>query len=486
MINLAKFAPLFLVIVAAGCRVGPNYVRPQAVAPAAFPATYQEAPPASGDWKAAIPADSALGGAWWKAFSDADLNRLEDQVMLANQSLKAAEANFRAARAAVTVSRSRLAPTLDVAPSTGAVRDSANQPYFNKDSANSGEGNLSLPFDLDYEIDLWGRVRRGVTAARAEAQASAADLATARLSLQAELALDYFNLRATDAQMQLLDATVKAYEEALQLTQARYDEGITSLSDVSQARTQLQAAQVIRTDLVNDRTSAQHAIAILIGQAPANFHLDALLPGAASVALPAIPVELPSQLLERRPDIAAAERRMAAANEQIGIAQAAYYPTVSLSAVAGFLGTSALNWFSWPSRSWAVGSTLSQSLFDAGRRRAGAAIANANYDSTVANYRQTVLTSFGQVEDNLAALRVLEAEAEQQHAATHSAEETLDLFQTRYEGGVDTYLQVITSQTAALQNERNDIQIQLRRQQASVLLIKALGGDWLARQLPSL
>jgi NodT family efflux transporter outer membrane factor (OMF) lipoprotein len=202
--------------------------------------------------------------------------------------------------------------------------------------------------------------------------------------------------------------------------------------------------------------------------------------------LPAIPVELPSQLLERRPDIAAAERRMAAANEQIGIAQAAYYPTVSLSAVAGFLGTSALNWFSWPSRSWAVGSTLSQSLFDAGRRRAGAAIANANYDSTVANYRQTVLTSFGQVEDNLAALRVLEAEAEQQHAATHSAEETLDLFQTRYEGGVDTYLQVITSQTAALQNERNDIQIQLRRQQASVLLIKALGGDWLARQLPSL
>lgn len=480
MRKLAKFAPLLLPLAVAGCRVGPSYVRPQAVAPAA----YQEAPPVSGDWKTAKPADSTLGGDWWKVFSDPELNRLEEQVTLANQSLKAAEANFRAARAAVTVSRSRLAPTLDVGGSAGTVRDSNNQPYFTQASGNSGQGNFSLPFDLDYEIDLWGRVRRSVTAAQEEAQASAADLATARLSLQAELALDYFNLRATDAQMQLLDATVKAYAEALQLTQDRYDEGITPLSDVSQARTQLEAAQVIRTDLANDRAAAQHAIAILTGQAPANFHLDALPAGTAVAALPAIPVALPSQLLERRPDIAAVERRMAAANEQIGIAQAAYYPTVSLSAAAGFMGTSALNWFTWPSRFWAIGPMLSQNLFDAGRRRAGVAIASANYDATVANYRQTVLTSFGQVEDNLAALRVLETEADQQHAATHSAEETLDLFQTRYEGGVDTYLQVITSQTAALQNERNDIQIQLRRQQASVLLIKALGGGWSTAQLP--
>jgi NodT family efflux transporter outer membrane factor (OMF) lipoprotein len=412
------------------------------------------------------------------------LNDLEEQVALANQSLKAAEANFRAARDAVSVSKSYLAPTISVGPSVGAVRESANQPYFTKSNANSGDGSFNLPVDLDYEIDLWGRVRRGVTAARAQAQASAADLATARLSLQAELALDYFNLRATDAQLQLLDDTVKAYQEALQLTQDRYDEGITPLSDVSQARTQLEAAQVIRTDLGNDRAADQHTIAVLIGQAPANFHLDALPRGADSAALPTIPVALPSQLLERRPDIASMERHMAAANEQIGIAQAAYYPTLNLSGSAGFLGTSALNWFTWPSRFWAVGPTLTQTIFDAGRRKAGVAIQQADYDATVANYRQTVLTSFGQVEDNLAALRILQTEAEQQHAATHSAEQTLDLFTTRYQGGVDTYLQVITSQTAALQNERNDIQIQLRRQQASVLLIKALGGGWSTQQLP--
>jgi NodT family efflux transporter outer membrane factor (OMF) lipoprotein len=478
--KLVRLLPLLL-IVPVGCRVGPNYVRPQAAAPPAF----EETPPTYGDWKAAQPADPAQGGAWWETFQDADLNRLEVQVEQANQSLKAAEANFNTARAAVTVSRSGLAPTVDVGPSVGTVRESTNQPYFNQSTANSNKGSFSLPFDLNYEIDLWGRVRRGVTAARAEAQASGADLATARLSLQAELAMDYFNLRATDAQMQLLDATVKAYEEALQLTQDRYDGGVTPLSDVSQARTQLEAAQVIRTDLANDRAAAQHAIAILIGQAPANFRLDALPPGAAPPTLPAIPVALPSQLLERRPDIAAMERRMASANEQIGIAQAAYYPTVSLSATAGFMGTSALNWFTWPSRFWAVGTSLSQNIFDAGRRRAGVAIAQAGYDSTVANYRQTVLASFGQVEDNLAALRVLETEAGQQHDATHSAEQTLDLFQTRYEGGVDTYLQVITSQTVALQNERNDIQIQLRREQASVLLIKALGGGWSEHQLPA-
>ena len=481
--RLSSLLTLGLAISLAGCKVGPNYVRPQAGAPPA----YQEAPPdatQTGNWKIATPTDPALAGAWWQLFSDAKLNDLEDQVALANQSLKAAEANFRAARAAVTVSRSYLAPTINVGPSINAVRESLNQPYFNPNEANGGEGSFNLPVDLNYEIDLWGRVRRGITAARAQAQASAADLATARLSLQAELALDYFNLRATDAQLRLLDDTVKAYQEALQLTQDRYDEGITPLSDVSQARTQLEAAQVIRTDLGNDRAADQHAIAVLVGQAPADFHLDPLPNGADSTALPTIPVALPSQLLERRPDIAAVERRMAAANEQIGIAQAAYYPTLGLSASGGFLGTSVLNWFTWPSRFWAVGPTLTQTIFDAGRRKAGVAIEQANYDATVANYRQTVLTSFGQVEDNLAALRILQTEAEQQHAATHSAEQTLDLFQTRYQGGVDTYLQVITSQTAALQNERNDIQIQLRRQQASVLLIKALGGGWSTQQLP--
>jgi len=464
----------------AGCRVGPDYVRPQASAPAAF----EEASPSAGNWKTAAPADSEIGGVWWQAFSDPELNTLEAQVEQANQSLKAAEANFRASRGAVKVSKSYEAPTLGVAPSVSTVRDSQNQPYFNASEANGGEGNFQLPLDLNYEIDLWGRVRRGVTAAHAQAQASAADLATARLSLQAELALDYFDLRSTDAQTRLLSDTVKAYREALKLTQDRYDEGITPLSDVTQARTQLQAAEVILTDLGNTRAADEHGIAILVGKAPAEFHLEALTVGKDLATLPNIPVALPSQLLERRPDIAAQERRMAAANEQIGITKAANYPTLSLSATVGFMGTSAVNWFTWPSRFWAIGPELSQTIFDAGRRKARVGIAQADYDATVANYRQTVLTSFGQVEDNLAALRVLEKEADQQHAATHSAEQTLDLFQTRYQGGVDTYLQVITSQTAALQNERNDIQIQLRRQQASVLLIKALGGGWSTQQLP--
>ena len=467
----------------AGCKVGPNYIKPSASAPP----TNQEAPTKdaqAGSWKIASPADPALAGDWWQMFADPDLSRLEQQVATTNQTLKAAEANFRAARASITVSRSQLAPTIGVSPAIGGVRDSLNQPYFNPNEANGGEGSFSLPIDMSYEIDLWGRIRRNITATREEAQASAADLATARLSLQAELALDYFNLRATDAQLQLLEDTVKAYQEALQLTQDRYDEGVTPLSDVSQARTQLEAAEVIRTDLSNDRAADQHAIAVLIGEAPADFHLDPLPRSEARSTLPIIPVALPSQLLERRPDIASMERHMAAANEQIGIAQAAYYPTLSLSGSAGFLGTSALNWFTWPSRFWAVGPTLSQTIFDAGRRKAGVVIARANYDATVANYRQTVLASFAQVEDNLAALRILQTEADQQRAATRSAEQTLDLFQTRYQGGVDTYLQVITSQTAALQNERNDIQIQLRREQASVLLIKALGGGWSTQQLP--
>jgi NodT family efflux transporter outer membrane factor (OMF) lipoprotein len=480
-----SFAPLVLAVLAVtGCHVRSTYVRPPTSAPPTFQEAHDSAASSAQDanWRVANPADNTLRGAWWELFSDPELNRLEAQVTTANQTLKAAEANFRAARIAVNLSRAQLGPTVDVSPSVGAVRESANQPYFSQSSANGGDGSFSLPVDFGYEIDLWGRLRRGVIAAREQAQASAADLATARLSLQAELALDYFNLRAIDSQTQLFDDTVKAYSEALQLTQDRYDEGITPLSDVSQARTQLETAQVTRTDLEADRAAARHAIAILIGQPPANFHLDTL-PRGVSPSLPGIPVALPSQLLERRPDIAAMERRMAAANEQIGIAKTAYYPTLDLSASAGFLGTSALNWLTLPSRFWAIGPTLSQNIFDAGRRHAGVAAAEANYDATVANYQQTVLTSFAQVEDNLSALRVLGKEAEQQHAATRSAVETLDLFQTRYEGGVDNYLQVVTSQTAALQNERNDIQIHLRRQQASILFIKALGGGWSDKQI---
>ncbi|WP_263358884.1 efflux transporter outer membrane subunit [Acidicapsa ligni] len=473
-----------LCLMVAGCHVGPDYTRPAA----ALAPEFKEAPPTNfkseDGWKQAQPKDAQLKGTWWTLFDDDQLNSLEAQIEPANQTLKQAEANFRAARAQIKFNRASEAPTIGAAPSIGTVRDSANEPYFNQSFANNGEGNFSLPIDLNYEIDLWGRVRRTVTQAKEQAQASAADLETARLSLHAELAVDYFNLRSADAQRKLLNDTVGAFESALQLTQDRYDGGASPLSDVAQARTQLQTAQVQATDVDIQRAQFEHAIAVLVGKAPANFTLPPSPVTVNAPAIPAIPGALPSQLLERRPDIAGDERRMAAANEQIGIADTAFYPTLSLSATAGFLGTSALNWFDWPSRMFAVGPTLTQTLFDHGRRRATSDTAIAQYDATVATYRQTTLTAFQQVEDNLNTLHNLEIEAGQQRAATASAQQSLDLFNTRYEGGVDTYLQVITWQTALLQNERNDIDITRRRFEASVLLIKALGGGWDATQLP--
>ena len=341
-----------------------------------------------------------------------------------------------------------------------------------------------LPLDLNYEVDLWGRISRSITSAQEQAQASAADLETVRLSLHAELAMDYFGLRAADAQKKLLDDTVVAYQRAVQLTSDRYTGGASPLSDLTQAQTQLQTALVQSTEVIIQRSDYEHAIAVLTGKPPATLTIP---PDPVTVQPPALPIPgaLPSQLLERRPDIAAQERRMASANEQIGIAQAAFYPTLSLNALAGFEGSSILNWFTWPSRVWAVGPTLSQTLYDHGRRQASSDAVKAQYDASVAIYRQTTLDAFQQVEDNLVALRQLETEAAQQHDATSSAEQSLDLFNTRYEGGVDTYLQVITSQTAALQNERNDIEIMRRRLAASVLLIKALGGGWNTQQLPA-
>jgi NodT family efflux transporter outer membrane factor (OMF) lipoprotein len=464
--------------------VGPQYVRPAApLAPEfkeALPSNFKS----TDGWKVAQPSDAKLKGDWWTLFNDPKLNELEAQIDPANQTLKEAEANFRAARAAIHYFRANLAPTVSANPAIGALRNSANQPYFNRSVANNGTGDFTLPIDLNYEIDLWGRIRRSITQSREEAQASAADLESTRLSLHAELAIDYFNLRSADAQRKLLDDTVKAFQDALQLTEDRYDGGAAPLSDVTQARTQLQTAQVQATDVDIMRADYEHAIATLIGKAPAQFAIPRVPVTVAGPVIPVIPGALPSQLLERRPDIASQERRMAAANEQIGIAQAAFYPTLSLSAAAGFTGTSAVNWFTWPSRFFAVGPTLSQTLFDRGRRRAVSDIARADYDGTVASYRQTTLTAFQQVEDSLNALHGLEVEATQQQAATTSARQSLDLFNTRYEGGVDTYLQVITWQTALLQNERNDIDITRRRLEASVLLIKALGGGWDSTQLP--
>ena len=469
-----------------GCMVGPKYARPAAATTPAFKETPPENFKSVDGWKQAQPSDALLKGEWWKLFNDPQLNALEDQIDPANQTLKESEANFRAARAAIRYNRASEAPTIGTEPSIGVVRYSPNQPYFNSafSANNSGKGDFVLPFDLNYEIDLWGRIRRTVRQASDQAQASAADLETSRLSLHAELAFDYFDLRSADAQRKLLDDTVVAFQHALQLTEDRYNGGASPLSDVSQARTQLQTAQVQATDVDVMRATYEHAIAVLIGKPPAAFTLPRDPITVAAPTIPAIPGMIPSQLLERRPDIASAERYMAAANEQIGIAQAAYYPTLSLSAVAGYTSTSPLTWISWPSRFFAVGPTLSETIYDHGRRHATSDIAVAQYDNTVATYRQTTLTAFQQVEDNLNALHNLEIEAQQQHDATASAQQSLDLFNIRYEDGVDNYLQVITWQTALLQNQRNDIAIIQRRFEASVLLIKALGGGWNASQLP--
>ena len=457
-----------------GCMVGPKYSKP--AVPMAPVDSYKELD----GWKTAQPSDQTLRGKWWEGFGDPQLNSLEEQVTVSNQNLKLAQARFDEARATVRINRAAQYPTVSVGASITALRDSQHRPYF---PATHNTGDFVLPIDLSYEVDVWGRVRRTVAAAREEAQATAGDLETVSLSLHAELALDYFELRSADAQKQLLDDTVKAYTDALQLTLNRFEGGAAPKSDVAQAQTQLDAARVQQTDITVQRAQFEHAIAVLIGKPPAQFTLAATRP---EFQPPDIAVGLPSQLLERRPDIAAAERRVAEANEQIGIARAAFFPTIFLNGSAGFEGDSITDWFGWPSRFWAVGPSMVQTLFDAGRRRATSQAALSNYDATVAGYRQTSLSAFQEVEDNLAALRILNQEAQQQEEATASAQESLQIFTNRYVGGADPYLQVITAQTTALQNERNDVDILRRRMDASVLLIKALGGGWDSSQLPKI
>jgi NodT family efflux transporter outer membrane factor (OMF) lipoprotein len=436
----------------------------------------------SDGWKTAQPRDQTMRADWWRIFGDPKLNSLEDQVTSANQDLRVAEARLSESRAMIRFNRSGLFPTISASPSVANERLSANEPYFPAAQANNGTGNYTLPLDLSYEVDLWGRVRRTVNASREETQATGADLETARLSLHAELAIDYIELCSADAQKQLLDDTVKDYTAALRLTRNRYEGGASPKSDVAQAQTQLDQARVQDTDITVARAEFEHAIATLIGKPPAQF---TLAPSPQlRLNLPVIPVGLPSGLLERRPDIAAGERRMAEANDQIGIALAAYFPTLTIAATGGFQGTTVTNWLNWPSRFWAVGPELSETLFDAGRRHAVSDAARANYDGTVAAYRQTALNAFQEVEDNLSSLRILETEAGEQQEATASAADTLQLFTNRYVGGVDNYLQVITAQTVLLADQRNDIDIERRRMDASVLLVKAVGGGWDRSQLP--
>jgi NodT family efflux transporter outer membrane factor (OMF) lipoprotein len=469
-LSLATLAGV--VLLSSGCIKGPQYVRPTASVPESF----KETPPEG--WKEARPSDGILRGRWWEIFGDSTLNGYEEQVGISNQNVLQAEAQFREAKAATRIARANLFPVVTAGPSvTGSQLSSriGNPP-------GSPVGTYTIPVDASYTADVWGSLHRSVTAASDTAQAVAAQLESARLLYSADLAADYFQLHGIDADTALLQQTLESYQEYLTLTRNRYAGGIASDSDVAQAETQLYTTQAQLTDLQVQRTQLEHAIAILIGKPPAEFSIP---PAPIQVPPPRIPVGLPSALLERRPDIAQAERQAAAANEQIGIAQAAFYPTLSFSAAAGVESISLLNWITWPSRFWTVGPQLAQILFDAGKRKATLAEYQAAYDATAANYRQTVLAAFQQVEDNLAALRTLEVEGAVLDRAVSAAQRSLAVSTAQYKAGTASYLQVITAQTIALQDERSAVDVRTRRMSASVFLIEALGGGWNASGLPN-
>ena len=499
-------------VLLSACNPAPKYAKPPVPSPPAFkeaiPQQYKEGT----GWKIAEPGDDKIRPNWWEVYNDAQLNALEEQVRMSNQSIIAAEANFRAARTLVQSARSALFPLVTAAPSYTNSRFSStggrSTALFTGNTATTGTttstgpgtttgsasaagggalgsviNDFSLPVDVAYTVDLWHKVRNTIAANAASAQASAADVATALLSTQAELAQDYFEVRALDTEREVFRQTLDSYQRTYDLTMTLFHAGIDSDEDVAQARTQLDAATAQATDVGVSRATYEHAIATLIGKPAAEFSL----PVAEFVPKPpAVPVALPSELLERRPDIAALERQIAAANAQIGVARAAYYPNLTLTASGGFETSHFTEWFTWPSRFWSLGPTLAQTLFDAGARRAATEQAQASYDAAVANYRQTVLSDFQAVEDNLSTLRILAQEVGEQQAAIRSSGQYLDLALTRYRSGIDSYLNVLTAQTALLTNRQTEVQIQLRQMTASVSLIMALGGGWDASQLPKI
>jgi NodT family efflux transporter outer membrane factor (OMF) lipoprotein len=456
-----------------GCAVGPKYHPPVVQAPPA----YKEV----GDWKPAQPNDQNLGGDWWKIFQDPQLDALELQVNVSNQNLKAAEAQYRQARATLRYNRADYYPTVTVGASATRTRVSSHRPPPNSIFNGITENDFVLPVDVSYQADVWGRIRKNVESFREQAQASAADLATVNLSMHADLALDYFQARSLDAEEQLLNSTVQQYEQALELNENRFQGGIASEVEVEQAKTQLQTTRAQAIDVGVLRAQFEHAVAILIGKPPADFSLPPL---PLTAPPPHVPISVPSELLERRPDIAAAERRVASANAQIGVAKAAYYPVVNLAASGGFESSVITTLINGPSGLWSIGLSAVGTVFDGGRRRALNDEARAAYDGQVAVYREDVLTGFQQVEDNLAAVRILENEAKVQDEAVVAAERSLDLSVTRYKGGVTSYLEVITAQSAALSDEVTAVNILGRRMANTVLLIQALGGGWDRSSLP--
>jgi NodT family efflux transporter outer membrane factor (OMF) lipoprotein len=473
-----------------GCAAGPDYSKPDV----AVPAAYKENADWHADWKPAQPSDALRRGAWWEIFGDPMLSDLERQVDVSNQSLKQAEAQYRQAAAIVSAARASFFPTLGVSASAQRAGRFGNSGSIvsggtvigGNSGGSSGSSHpsntFSLPFAASWEPDLWGRVRRTVEGDVANAQASAATLESTRLSLQAQLAQTYFQLRIIDEQKRLLDDTVVAYQKSLKLTQNQYDVGVAAKADVIEADTQLKSAQVQAIDLGIARAQYEHAIALLTGRLPTEVSIER---ARLQIAPPPIPLDVPSTLLERRPDVAIAERQAAAANAQIGVAESAFFPNLTLSATAGFQSSSFSKWLTAPSRFWSLGPQLAETIFNGGLREAQVAQARAGFDAAASNYREVALAAFQNVEDNLAALRILEAEAAAQDEAVKAAEQALTIALNQYRAGTVSYLNVVTAQTTAYSNERNAISILGNRLNDSIALVKALGGGWRAGELPA-
>jgi NodT family efflux transporter outer membrane factor (OMF) lipoprotein len=480
--------PAITALLVAGCTVGPKYHTPTATVQPP-PASYKESPtqfPDSGDWKVAQPQDAMLHGKWWEIYNDPELNALEEQLNVNNQNIKQSFENFMEARTLVAQARSQLFPTIGTAPSYQRSLGSANL-HGSTGSTGATAGGAqttvyTIPVTASWEPDLWGKVRNTIHEAQYNAQLSAADLENERLSQQASLAVFFFELRGQDALQRVFDETVEADKKSVELSRARYETGVDDEISLVQAENALQTAESEGTNLSIARSQFEHAIAVLIGTTPSSFSIPVKPLDAAP---PVIPVGVPSQLLERRPDIAASERAMAAANAQIGIAVAAYYPNVTLSGTGGFQSSSIKNLLALPSGFWSVGPTLSETIFDAGLRRATVQQFVALYNADVAGYRQTVLTAFQQVEDEMAAVRILSKQIQQQIEAEKSGERFLELAKARYFTGVDTYLNVLVAQTTLLSDQQTLASLRTQAMTASVQLIEALGGGWDRSQLPT-
>jgi NodT family efflux transporter outer membrane factor (OMF) lipoprotein len=487
MIRLGAAAPL---LVLAGCVVGPKYHAPEPPPPAAVYKESPTRPQETGLWTPAQPADAKLRGKWWKIFNDSELNALEEQLDINNQNIKQYFENFMEARAVVREARSQYFPTLSVVPSVTHSRASANVGTTTNNSTGTGATSspqlqstlYTLPLEASWEPDLWGKVRNTVRQAQYAAQVSAADLESERLTEQAGLAEYFFEIRGQDQLQKLYDDTVTADQQAYDLTRALYETGIDDEISVVEAETTLKSAQAGATNVGIARAQYEHAIAVLLGKAASDFSVPVK---PMTVAPPPIPVGMPSELLERRPDVAAAERTMAEANAAIGIAYAAYYPNLTLSAEGGFESSAFHNWLSWPSRFWSVGASIPETLFDAGLRRATVQQYVAAYNADLAGYRQTVLSAFQQVEDGLAEVRILSKEIQQEQQAVSSAQIFLKLEQARYDTGVDPYLDVLIAQTTVLADQQTLNALQVQQMTYAVALVEALGGGWDRSQLAS-